>query len=278
MKPNATAPPSTPSSTSTNGRSLPRLMISGLMTLSIVDTTSAPHSSTKSPQPVCPLLISHRPAGTHTSGGPIGTGDRKNVSSPSSGAAWMPAIQKPIAGERRPARARCPRMPSTTPRTVAAATDARCEAALAGDALRGAAQAVGDRVAVAEHEPRDEDRQRELQHRARRTDAPDATANLRIGSTYLRSTLEQLRGVVRHAAPVGDDRRPDQRQLRDPRRRIGRARLEQLPSPLRHQLRVVGDRRADDDERREHQQREQQDHRERRERRRDRASRASARR
>ena len=97
MKPNATTPPSTPSSTSMNGRLLPWLMISGLMTLSTDDTTSAPQSNRKIPQPVSSFAIRTRPAGIQTSGGPIGTGDRKNVTSPSNGAALIPAIHKPIA-------------------------------------------------------------------------------------------------------------------------------------------------------------------------------------
>src|SRR5438067_1264227 len=62
MKPNATAPPSTPSSTSRNGNTLPRLMISGFSTLSIVDTAKKPHSRMKTPQPVWPSLISHSAA------------------------------------------------------------------------------------------------------------------------------------------------------------------------------------------------------------------------
>ena len=52
MKPKATTPPSTPSSTSTKGRSLPRLMIIGFSTLSIDDTTSAPHARMKIAQPL----------------------------------------------------------------------------------------------------------------------------------------------------------------------------------------------------------------------------------
>ena len=70
---------------------------------------------------------------------------------------------------------------------------------------------------------------------------------------------------MHHADPVRRDRRPDQRQLCDPRRRIRWTGFQDLPAPLRHQRRVVRDRRADDDERRQHQQREQQDHRQRRE-------------
>jgi hypothetical protein len=98
-------------------------MMRGLMTLSIVETTSAPHASRNRPQPVSPLLMSQRPAGTHTSGGPIGTGDRRNVSRPSSGAALIPAIQKPMPAST-PCTSAVPRMPSTTPRTVTAATSA----------------------------------------------------------------------------------------------------------------------------------------------------------
>ena len=55
-------------------------------------------------------MISMRPVGIQTSGGPIGTGDRKNVSSPSSGAALMPTIHSPIAIST-PCASAVPRMP-----------------------------------------------------------------------------------------------------------------------------------------------------------------------
>ena len=72
--------------------------------------TINPQASMKIAQPVSPWLNSQNAAGSHTSGGPIGTGDRKNVASPSSGAAGTPAIMKPIPA-RMPCSNAVPRMP-----------------------------------------------------------------------------------------------------------------------------------------------------------------------
>ena len=83
MKPKAITPPNTPRITRMNGRSLPRLMIIGFSTLSTDETTSAPQTRRKMPHAVSPWeKMSHSPAGIHTSGGPTGTGDRKNVDEP----------------------------------------------------------------------------------------------------------------------------------------------------------------------------------------------------
>ena len=83
MKPNATTPPNTPSITRMNGRSLPRLMIIGFSTLSTDDTTTAPHSEQEdAPRGFALREDQPEPAGIHTSGGPTGTGDRKNVTQP----------------------------------------------------------------------------------------------------------------------------------------------------------------------------------------------------
>ena len=110
MNPNATTPPNTPSSTRTKGRSLPWLMIIGLMTLSTAETTSRPHRKRKMPHPVSPFVNRMMLAGIQTSGGPTGTGDRKNVTRPSNGAALTPAIHSPIA-IKTPCASAVPRMP-----------------------------------------------------------------------------------------------------------------------------------------------------------------------
>ncbi len=48
--------------------------------------------------------------GIQISGGPMGTGERKNVASPSNGAALKPAIHSPIAIST-PCASAVPRMP-----------------------------------------------------------------------------------------------------------------------------------------------------------------------
>ncbi len=160
-------------------------MISGLRTLSIVETANVPQSRTKIPQPVCPSLMSHSPAGTHTSGGPTGTGDTTNVSRPSSGAAAIPAIQKPIAATT-PCTSAVPRMPSTTPRTVVVATDARCVPR--SPAMRCAAARSRSTIAWPSRNMNQAMKiDSESCSTAPATEAPDATANLRNGSTYSRS-------------------------------------------------------------------------------------------
>ena len=64
------------------------------------------------------------------------------------------------------------------------------------------------------------------------------------------SSSSSRRAVVRERGPVVGEPRADQRQLRNPRRRIGRPALDKPAHERRNAIGVLGERRADDDERR----------------------------
>ncbi|MNT12320.1 hypothetical protein D3C72_1472430 [compost metagenome] len=95
-KPNASAPPSTPSMIQISGMPVPLLISSGLTMLSAMLTTATPHTTRKMAQPVAPVWYSHSAAGSHTSGGPTGITDRKKVTKPRMAAPGTPAIHRPM--------------------------------------------------------------------------------------------------------------------------------------------------------------------------------------
>src|SRR5713101_7072771 len=96
ITPNASAPPNTPSITRIIGVEPPRLMSSGLTTLSNIPTIS-PHAIMKTAHAVEPCRYSQKAAGAATIGGPPGTKDSTKVINPRDTEPGTPAIAKPIA-------------------------------------------------------------------------------------------------------------------------------------------------------------------------------------
>src|SRR3989304_663611 len=98
MKPNASTPPKTPSSTRTNGIAAPGLISSGFTKLSMLLTTSTPQTSMNTPQAISSCENSQIAAPPQTSGGPIGTGESRKDAAPRGSAGGTPAVHSAAGG------------------------------------------------------------------------------------------------------------------------------------------------------------------------------------
>ena len=94
ITPKAIRPPITPAMMRTMGRSAPRRMSSGRMTLSSTATTTDQTRRTVA-QTVCPLQYSQATAGKSTRPGPIWAMHSKSITAISSAAAGTPATIRP---------------------------------------------------------------------------------------------------------------------------------------------------------------------------------------
>ena len=132
-------------------------------------------------------------------------------------------------------------------------------AAIARDAADTRREALRNRLAVAIQKERDENRQRELQHalgNPRAAGECEGPQRLKI----LPEVGDETRAIVRDACPIRLRPFADQRNLADPRRRVGWPLVHEPFALLEQHVRVLGERDADDHERREHDQSDDEGH------------------